>query len=57
MDIDANGSQFGTIRLSRLTLQDIEYLYAATRAAGKSPTCDGAQPCSPEPSTSPASTA
>lgn len=28
---------FGSIRLSRLTWQDIEYLYAAMRAAGKSP--------------------
>ncbi len=28
---------FGSIRLSRLTWQDIEYLYGAMRAAGKSP--------------------
>ncbi|MDQ3641807.1 MAG: tyrosine-type recombinase/integrase [Actinomycetota bacterium] len=33
----ADGRQFGTIRLSRLTWQDIEYLYAAMRASGKSP--------------------
>jgi len=33
----ADGRQFGTIRLSRLTWQDIEFLYAAMKAAGKSP--------------------
>ncbi|MGH9026985.1 MAG: site-specific integrase [Acidimicrobiia bacterium] len=32
-----DGREFGSIRLSRLTWQDIEYLYAAMRAAGKSP--------------------
>ncbi len=32
-----DGRQFGTIRLSRLTWQDIEYLYGAMRAAGRSP--------------------
>lgn len=33
----ADGRLFGSIRLSRLTWQDIEYLYAAMRKAGKSP--------------------
>lgn len=32
----ADGREFGKIRLSRLTWQDIEYLYAAMRSAGKS---------------------
>jgi len=32
-----DGRQFGSIRLSRLTWQDIEHLYGAMRAAGKSP--------------------
>ena len=31
------GRRFGKIRLSRLTWQDIEYLYATMRAGGKSP--------------------
>lgn len=34
-----DGREFGSIRLSRLTRQDIEYLYGAMRAAGKSPAC------------------
>jgi integrase len=33
----ADGREFGSIRLSRLTWQDIEYLYGAMRSAGKSP--------------------
>jgi integrase len=32
----ADGRRFGDIRLSRLTWQDIEYLYAAMRSKGKS---------------------
>jgi integrase len=32
-----DGRLFGKIRLSRLTWQDIEYLYSAMRTAGKSP--------------------
>jgi integrase len=32
-----DGREFGSIRLSRLTWQDIEYLYGAMRSAGKSP--------------------
>jgi integrase len=33
----ASGRRFGDIRLSRLTWQDVEDLYAAMRAAGRSP--------------------
>ena len=54
----ADGRQFGTIRLSRLTWQDIEYLYGAMRAAGKSPAY--VRRCATvlaEPSTLPASAA
>ncbi|MBI2704901.1 MAG: tyrosine-type recombinase/integrase [Actinobacteria bacterium] len=32
-----DGREFGSIRLSRLTWQDIEYLYGAMRSEGKSP--------------------
>ncbi len=33
----ADGRRFGSIRLSRLTWQDIEYLYAAMRSSGRGP--------------------
>jgi integrase len=33
----ADGRQFGTIRLSRLTWEDVEALYAAMRASGRGP--------------------
>jgi integrase len=32
-----DGRQFGAIRLSRLTWEDVEYLYAAMRASGRGP--------------------
>ena len=33
----ADGRRFGAIRLSRLTWEDVEYLYAAMRATGRGP--------------------
>jgi site-specific recombinase XerC len=38
MDLElVDGRQFGAIRLSRLTWEDVEYLYAAMRASGRGP--------------------